>query len=120
MRRRAGELVRLEAEILEAGLALRRDGEDRFHGFRLAKVIAESDGVRTLTAHGTLYKALARLEAAGLLASTWEDPEDAAAEGRPRRRLYQVTGAAERAVATWRAGRGAGAPTPLRPGWDPS
>lgn len=112
--------MRLEAEILEAGLELRRGGEDRFHGFRLAKVIAESDGVRTLTAHGTLYKALARLEAAGLLASAWEEPGAAAAEGRPRRRLYEVTGAAERAVATWRAGQAATAPGRRRPGWEPS
>ena len=81
MRRRAGELVRLEAEILTAALFLRRGGEDRFHGFRLAKVIAESDGARTLTAHGTLYKALGRLEAAGLLTSAWEEPATAAAEG---------------------------------------
>lgn len=119
MRRRAGELVRLEAEILTAALALRRTGEDRFHGFRLAKVIAENDGVRTLTAHGTLYKALGRLEAAGLLASAWEEPDTAAAAGRPRRRLYEVTGAAERAVAAWRAGRGAGAGARL-PGLEPT
>lgn len=117
MRRRAGELVRLEAEILTAALGLRRAGEDRFHGFRLAKVIAESDGARTLTAHGTLYKALARLEAAGLLVSAWEEPDAAAAEGRPRRRLYEVTGAAERAIARWRAGTGA--PGALRPGTEP-
>lgn len=112
--------MRLEAEILTAALALRRGGEDRFHGFRLAKVIAESDGARTLTAHGTLYKALGRLEAAGLLSSAWEEPDTAAAEGRPRRRLYEVTGAAERAVATWRAGRGAGAAGARLPGLEPT
>lgn len=122
MRRRPGELVRLEAEILTAALALRRGGEDRFHGFRLAKVIAENEGARTLTAHGTLYKALGRLAAAGLLASVWEDPDAGAAEGRPRRRLYEVTGSAERAVATWLAGQGAdaGATRTRRPGLEPS
>lgn len=78
MRRRAGGLVRLEAEILTAAPALRRAGEERFHGFRPAKVIAEGDGARTLTAHGTLDKALARLEAAGLLAGAWEEPDAAA------------------------------------------
>ena len=61
----------------------------------------EQRGSRSLTAHGTLYKALGRLEEFGLLASRWEDA--AAAEGRPRRRLYELTGqgaqAAERALA---------------------
>jgi trans-2,3-dihydro-3-hydroxyanthranilate isomerase len=120
MRRRAGELVPLEAEILTAALALRRNGEDRFHGFQLAKLLAEADGARTLTAHGTLYKALGRLEAAGMLASVWEEPDDAAAEGRPRRRLYAVTGSAERAVATSRAGQRTGVARAPRAGLEPT
>jgi DNA-binding PadR family transcriptional regulator len=56
-------------------------------------------GSRSPTRCATLYKALGRLEEFGLLSSHWEDP--AAAEGRPRRRLYELTGhgvrAAERA-----------------------
>lgn len=92
----------MEAEILTAGLMLRRAGEDRFHGFQLAKLLAEG-GARKLTAHGTLYKALSRLESFGLLHSSWEDPDLAAASQRPRRRLYEVTGAAEAALAAWRA-----------------
>ncbi len=40
---------------------------------------------------GTLYPTLARLETARWLASTWEDV-DPAIEGRPRRRLYRLTG----------------------------
>jgi DNA-binding PadR family transcriptional regulator len=110
MRRKAGSLVPLEADILTIGLALRRAGEDRFHGFQLAKLLAES-GSRTLTAHGTLYKALSRLEAFGLLHSSWEDPDIAAAEQRPRRRLYEVTGAAEAALAAWQANQPAARPT---------
>jgi PadR family transcriptional regulator PadR len=102
VRRRAGSLVPLEAEIITTGLALRRAGEERFHGFELAKLLAES-GSRKLTAHGTLYKALSRLESFGLLHSSWEDPAVAAAQQRPRRRLYEVTGAAEAALAAWRA-----------------
>jgi DNA-binding PadR family transcriptional regulator len=81
-RRRAGALLPLELAVLEAGLAA---GE--FHGFAIAKALAH--GSSRLTAHGTLYKALGRLEAAGLLTSRWEDP---APEGRPRRRLYTLTG----------------------------
>jgi PadR family transcriptional regulator len=117
MRRKPGTLLPLEVDILEAGLELRRTGRARFHGFQLAKTIADHTGPRPLTSHGTLYKALQRLEEAGLLESRWEDPDVAAAEGRPRRRLYAVTGASERALAAWEArhGRSAG-----RPGLEPT
>jgi DNA-binding PadR family transcriptional regulator len=53
----------------------------------------DSGESRTLTAHGTLYKALDRLRTAGLLESWWEDPAIAAEEERPRRRLYQISAA---------------------------
>ena len=97
MRRKPGALLPLELQILEASLDLRRRGDDELHGFAIAREIQEHEGARRLTAHGTLYKALARLEKAGLLASRWEDPAIAAEESRPRRRLYEVTGAGERA-----------------------
>lgn len=103
MRRKAGVLIPIEAEILDAALRLRRKGEERFHGFLIAKQIAEGDETARLTSHGTLYKALGRLESAGLLTSDWEAPELATAAGRPRRRLYEITGAAERALAVHRA-----------------
>jgi PadR family transcriptional regulator, regulatory protein PadR len=73
-------------------------GVDEFHGYLLAKEMRDRDGATRLTAHGTLYKALDRLENAGLLTSRWEDPHAAAAESRPRRRLYHVTAAGERAL----------------------
>jgi DNA-binding PadR family transcriptional regulator len=88
-RRKPGTLVPLETEILEVTLSMLRAGEATFHGFGLAHVMREQRGSRSLTAHGTLYKALGRLEEFGLLASWWEDA--AAAEGRPRRRLYELT-----------------------------
>jgi PadR family transcriptional regulator PadR len=103
MRRKPGTLLPIEVDILDAGLQLRRAGEAQFYGFQLAKQIADHTGPRPLTAHGTLYKALQRLEEAGLLTSQWEDPDIAAAEGRPRRRLCAVTGAGERALAAWQA-----------------
>jgi PadR family transcriptional regulator, regulatory protein PadR len=88
MRRKPGTLLLLEVDILDAGLALRRAGTPSVHGFQLAKAIADrADARAALTAHGTLYKALSRMEAAGLLTSTWEDPNLAAGQGRPRRRL---------------------------------
>jgi PadR family transcriptional regulator len=117
MRRKPGTLLPIEVDILDAGLQLRRGGGQRFHGFQLAKQIADHSGPRPLTSHGTLYKALQRLEEAGLLASQWEDPEIAAAEGRPRRRLYEVTGAGERALAAWQANHRR---APTRPRLEPT
>jgi DNA-binding PadR family transcriptional regulator len=46
---------------------------------------------------GTLYPALARLEAAGWLESEWETTQ-ASQLGRPRRRLYRLTGHGARAA----------------------
>jgi DNA-binding PadR family transcriptional regulator len=40
---------------------------------------------------GTVYPALRRLEATGLVASDWEDDEQARKASRPRRRYYQLT-----------------------------
>jgi PadR family transcriptional regulator, regulatory protein PadR len=120
VRRKPGTLVPLEADILAAGLELRRAGEAHFHGFQLAQEIADHGRARKLTAHGTLYKALGRLEEAGLLASEWEDPEPAAVEGRPRRRLYEVTGAGERALAAWHAAHPQRLRSRPRPGLEPS
>ncbi len=95
MRRKPGALVPLEFSILEVACSR----NEPFHGFELAKALADTERSRTLTAHGTLYKALARLADQGLLDSEWEDPDIAIREGRPRRRLYRITGAGARRVA---------------------
>lgn len=99
VRRKPGTLLPLELALLEAGLELARRGENEFHGFAIAKRIQEIDSAKRLTAHGTLYKALAQMEKSGLLRSRWEDPSAAADERRPRRRLYEVTAEGARAVA---------------------
>ncbi len=99
-RRKPGRLLPLENEILEAALSLLRAGDATFHGFGLAQTLREKGGARSLTAHGTLYKALGRLEDLGLLSSRWEE---AAVAGRPRRRLYELTGAGVRAAEQARA-----------------
>lgn len=104
MRRKAGSLVPLELSILEAGIELAVRGAPYFHGFLIAKEIKEREDARLLTAHGTLYKALDRMQKAGALESEWEDPVAAAQEGRPRRRLYRVTAAGEAALVQARAG----------------
>jgi PadR family transcriptional regulator, regulatory protein PadR len=88
-RRKPGTLLPLETEILGVALSMLRAGEASFHGFGIAQRLREQSGSRSLTGHGTLYKALGRLEEFGLLSSRWEDA--AAAEGRPRRRLYDLT-----------------------------
>jgi DNA-binding PadR family transcriptional regulator len=103
-RRKAGTLLPIELSILDSAIELRVRGAPYFHGFMIAKEIKERDNARLLTAHGTLYKALDRMEKSGLLASEWEDPVTAANEGRPRRRFYSVTAAGEAAAAEARAG----------------
>jgi PadR family transcriptional regulator PadR len=104
-RRKPGTLLPLEAEILALALSMRGSGQASFHGFALAHAMREQRGSRALTGHGTLYKALGRLEEFGLLSSRWEDA--AAAEGRPRRRLYELTGQGARVAGEARDGAAA-------------
>ena len=103
MRRKEGALVPLEVSILEAVLELRSRGITEAHGFLLAKELRDGRHARRLTAYGTLYKALDRLERAGYLASRWEDPQLAADDGRPRRRFYRLTLNGEAALAEARS-----------------
>ena len=118
MRRKPGAVLPLEAAILAAAIDLAAAGTNRFHGFMLAKQLRDADGAKLLTAHGTLYKALSRMETAGLLASNWEDPNAAAADGRPRRRLYEITAAGRTALAE--VARQTDGVVGLDPGWSPS
>jgi DNA-binding PadR family transcriptional regulator len=61
----------------------------------LADPAAESYGLQlcaeTGLPAGTIYPILARLEHVGWVRSSWEDPAAHVAEGRPRRRYYQLT-----------------------------
>jgi PadR family transcriptional regulator, regulatory protein PadR len=98
VRRKPGALVPLEQAICSAAATLRRRGVQQFHGYELAKQLADQAERRLLTAYGTLYRALGRLEDMGLLRSRGEDPAIAARENRPRRRLYTLTAAGERAA----------------------
>ena len=59
------------------------DPSAHYYGFALAEA--------TRFPSGTIYPILARLEAAGWLASFWEQGDPAELE-RPRRRMYQLTG----------------------------
>ena len=111
-------ILPLEASILGAAVELSRSGVEDFHGFALAKRLRDDEGRRSLTAHGTLYKALTRMEKAGLLSSVWEDADDATGEGRPRRRLYSITMSGRSAL--MQVEREAEALGRFDPGWSPS
>jgi len=99
MRRKPGSLIPLELAICDAAVGLRRRGTTEFHGYLLAKTLKTESDRKLLTAYGTLYRALGRLEEMGILESRWEDPHVAAAESRPGRRLYTLTAAADELIA---------------------
>lgn len=105
MRRKPGAILPIEESVLNVAAVLNSSGDGEFHGFEMAKRLQDVDDARNLTAHGTLYKALSRMEKAGLLESNWEDPQKAADDGRPRRRLYRITGAGEVALSRLTASR---------------
>lgn len=103
MRRKPGTLIPIEISILQVALDLSLHGVADFHGFMIAREMKEREDARLLTAYGTLYRALDRLQKAGMLESHWEDPAIAEGEGRPRRRLYRITAAGQAALvqANW-------------------
>lgn len=98
MRRKPNALVPLEEAICASAATLRVAGVEEFHGYELAKQLAHHADQKLLTAYGTLYRALGRLESMGLLTSRREDPEIAAREQRPGRRLYTLTAVGEAAA----------------------
>jgi PadR family transcriptional regulator len=98
MRRKPGGLVPLEVAICTCAADLLLRGTREFHGYEIAKRLSDIADHKLLTAYGTLYRALGRLEGMGLLASRWEDPEVPARENRPGRRLYSLTPAGETAL----------------------
>ena len=85
----------LERAICETAAGLHQSGVEEFHGYELAKRLGDIADKRLLTAYGTLYRALGRMEQMGLLKSRWEDPAIPARENRPGRRLYRLTAAGE-------------------------
>jgi DNA-binding PadR family transcriptional regulator len=112
MRRKPGTLLPLETAICLTAATLVRKGRHEFHGYEIAKRLSEAADHRLLTAYGTLYRALGRLQDIGLLSSRWEAPEIAAGENRPRRRFYSLTAAGQAAARDAR--KTAAASTPRR------
>lgn len=80
------EEPRVSTDMLKVLGTMLEDQIAWHYGLRLAK--------DAKIAPGTIYPMLARLEKAGWLESKWEKsgPDN---EGRPRRRLYRLTGAGE-------------------------
>jgi len=109
-RRKPGTILTLEYSVLAAITELQSSRADAY-AFSIAATIALSHDEKALTSHGTLYKALGRMVEAGLLSAAWEAPDAATDEGRPRRRLYELTAEGARAhVARVEAQRRASAP----------
>jgi DNA-binding PadR family transcriptional regulator len=103
-----------------AAVDLRRRGLEEFHGYELAKCLSDRADRRLLTAYGTLYRELGRLEKMGLLQSHREDPRIAAREHRPGRRLYILTAVGEAAAAEASKAAGAHVPRRARRRWVPA
>ena len=114
MRRKAGTLVPLELAICVCAVQLRRRGSKEFHGYQMAKQLGDVADQKLLTAYGTLYRALGRLEEMALLRSRREDPQIASRESRPGRRLYTITAAGEAAIEQARQTAAVEAPRRLR------
>jgi PadR family transcriptional regulator, regulatory protein PadR len=77
---------RITAAVLGVFAVLAEDPAHPRYGLEIARAAKLS--------HTTIYDTLARLEVAGWLRSEWENI-DPCADGRPRRRLYSLTGLGE-------------------------
>jgi len=115
MRRKRGYLSVLEAHTLQAVHAMERENDGLVHGYALAFVIPDFllglgagrmpgarprlDGraARTCLHRASVYRALSRLEALGLVEGAWEHPDTALQARRPRRRYYRLTPEGHRA-----------------------
>lgn len=78
---------RITTQTLKVLSSLMSSGTEDLSGAEIAR--------ETKLASGTLYPILFRLEEAGWVKSKWET-EDPHELGRPRRRLYKITGAGMR------------------------
>jgi PadR family transcriptional regulator, regulatory protein PadR len=95
MRRKPGDLLPLEADILEIAGDLAERGAPTFHGWTIGGRLEDLTGREV--PFGTLYRTLDRMESLGYLGSELGEPER---KGAPRRRLYRITGDGARAFAT--------------------
>lgn len=104
MNRSQDRLIPIEVAILSAAVELRQQGTDEFHGFSIGKTLEAASATRATIGHGTLYKALHRLELRGYLASHWEESQAEHRARGPRRRLYRITTEGQTALSASHAG----------------
>ena|SRR5215208_7563236 len=97
MRRKPGDLLPLEAEILGLAADLADQGQPQFHGWCIGQQLADKGGRET--GFGSLYRTLNRLEEHGYLVSEWVTPDKV---GQPPKRVYQITPDGMRAYLTAR------------------
>jgi DNA-binding PadR family transcriptional regulator len=86
-----GHLETMALAALERGEA---------HGFEILRRLEEAGCGALRLKEGSLYPALYRLEASGLIKSSWDD--DASERRGPRRRVYQLTKKGSRRLAAGR------------------
>lgn len=96
-------MKRVPRMTLQVQLVLRsmlQDPRSEHYGLQLCK--------ETGLPGGTIYPIVARLEGLGWVTSSWEDPSEYIAEGRPPRRYYRLTdeGAEQARYALARASAG--------------
>jgi len=77
------------------GLILAVLASGPMHGYAVIEELKRRSGGALAPAQGTVYPALHRLEAAGFLASSWDD-------GARKRRLYRMTHKGRRELGTRR------------------
>jgi PadR family transcriptional regulator PadR len=85
----------MRAEALKGhldGLILAVLESESLHGYAVIAALKARSGGELALPEGTVYPALHRLEAAGLLSSTWSD-------GGRRRRVYRLTRSGRRELA---------------------
>src|SRR5437763_875662 len=80
-----GDALRGHLETLVLSALVRGEA----HGFEILKRLEEAGSGALTLKEGSLYPALYRLEAAGLVKAQWED-NDTPRRG-PRRRIYRLT-----------------------------
>src|SRR4051794_5377643 len=97
MRRKQGDLLPLEAEILRLATELADEGQPRFHGWWIAQRLADES--RRETGFRSLYRTLNRLEDLGYLVSQWVMPVKG---GQAPKRVYEITPDGRTAYATAR------------------
>jgi DNA-binding PadR family transcriptional regulator len=97
MRRKDGDLLPTEAEVLRIASNLADEGKPKWHGWRMGQFL--EDQAQREMGFGSLYRTLNRLADRGYLRSEWAPPDK---QGLPPRRLYSITGEGVRALATAR------------------